>query len=117
LRHLRRLVSPPDPNPGSDAELLGRFVRARDEDAFAALVNRHGGLVRGVCRRVLRDPHRAEDAFQAVWLVLARKAASVRPAEGLAAWLYGVARLVARNALRGEGRRRSREAAAFRPPT
>jgi RNA polymerase sigma factor (sigma-70 family) len=115
LRHLRRLTSPP--NPGTDAELLGRFVRARDEDAFAALVTRHGGLVLGVCRRVLRDLHRAEDAFQAVWLVLARKAATVHPAEGLAAWLYGVARLVARNALRGEGRRRSREAAAFQAPT
>jgi RNA polymerase sigma factor (sigma-70 family) len=90
--------------------LLARFVHTRDEDAFAVLVRRHGGLVLGVCRRLLPDPGVAEDAFQAVWLVLARKAATVRPTDSLPAWLHGVARRVARNALRGEARRRRREA-------
>jgi RNA polymerase sigma factor (sigma-70 family) len=119
LRHIRRLVAQPDADPGSDADLLGRFVRQRDERAFAALVSRHSPMVLGVCRRVLRDPHQAEDALQAVFLVLARKAAAVRPPDRLAAWLYGVAHQVALNALRGEARRRRREAQAggtARPP-
>ena len=59
----------------SDAGLLERFVRGRDEDAFAALVARHGPMVLGVCRRLVGDSHAAEDAFQAVFVVLARKAA------------------------------------------
>jgi RNA polymerase sigma factor (sigma-70 family) len=115
LRHIRRLVSPPDADPGSDANLLGRFVRQRDERAFAVLVGRHAPMVLGVCRRVLRDPQQAEDALQAVFLVLTRKAAAVRPPDRLAAWLYGVAHQVALNALRGEIRRRQREARAARP--
>jgi RNA polymerase sigma factor (sigma-70 family) len=114
LRHIHRLVSHPDADPGSDAELLGRFVGQRDEQAFAVLVSRHAPLVLGVCRRVLRDAHQAEDALQAVFLVLARKAAAVRPPDRLAAWLYGVARQVALNALRGEARRRQREGRAGR---
>jgi RNA polymerase sigma factor (sigma-70 family) len=105
LRHVRQLASPPGQAPASDAELLARFVCERDEGAFAALVRRYGGLVLGACRRVLCDPHEAEDAFQAVWLVLARKAGEVRPA-GLAAWLHGVARQVSLNSLRANARRR-----------
>jgi RNA polymerase sigma factor (sigma-70 family) len=115
LRHIHRLASHPDADPGTDADLLSRFVRQRDERAFAALVSRHGPMVLGVCRRVLRDPHQAEDAFQAVFLILARKAAAVRPPDRLAAWLHGVARQVALNARRGEVRRRRREASAGRP--
>jgi RNA polymerase sigma factor (sigma-70 family) len=93
----------------TDAQLLERFVARRDEPAFAALVARHGPMVYGVCRRLLRDAGEAEDAFQAAFLVLARKAASVRRRPLLAAWLYGVASRVAAR-LRGQGlRRRARE--------
>ena len=62
----------------ADAQLLERFLDRRDELAFAALVERHGRMVLGTCRSVLRDPHDAEDAFQAVFLVLFRKAGSIR---------------------------------------
>jgi RNA polymerase sigma factor (sigma-70 family) len=109
LRQLRRIVSPADADPATDAALLGRFVWERDQDAFAALVARHGPMVQGVCRRVLHDTHHAEDAFQATFLVLARKAATVRPPDRLAGWLHGVARQVALRLLRGEVRRRHRE--------
>jgi RNA polymerase sigma factor (sigma-70 family) len=114
-RHICRLVSAPDADPGSDADLLGRFVQHQDERAFAALVGRHAPMVLGVCRRVLHDPHRAEDAAQAAFLVLARKAAAVRPPDRLAAFLHGVARQVALNARRGEARRRRREASSGPP--
>src|SRR6516165_8235734 len=114
LRHIHRLAAAPAADLEPDATLLHRYVRQRDEAAFAALVRRHGGLVLGVCRRVLGDDHRAEDAFQAAWLVFARKAATVRPAAGLAGWLHGVARQTARNVLRGEARRRKYETAAQR---
>src|SRR5690349_24638287 len=101
-----------------DRQLLERYALGRDEAAFAALVARHGPMVLGVCRRVLHDGHAAEDAFQATFLILARKAATVRPADRLAAWLHGVARQVALKSLRGEARRRHREARAVpgRPP-
>src|SRR5262245_39127831 len=98
---LRRLGGPADAEP--DATLLGQFARSRDEAAFAALVRRHGPMVLGVCRRTLGDPHAAEDAFQATFLALARKAGSLaRPAE-LAGWLHGVARRVALKARAGGG--------------
>jgi RNA polymerase sigma factor (sigma-70 family) len=113
LRYLRRLAPPA--HPASDAGLLERFVRCRDEDAFAALLARHGPMVLGACRRVLGDAHAAEDAAQATFLVLARRAAAVRPPERLAAWLYGVARQVALKGLRSEARRRRREALGLRP--
>ncbi len=101
LHHLRRLS--PQAQPGSDADLLDRFDRLRDEAAFAALVRRHGSMVHNVCRRVLGDVHAAEDAAQAVFLVLARKAGSLRRPEALTGWLHGVACRVALKAL---GRRR-----------
>jgi RNA polymerase sigma-70 factor (ECF subfamily) len=89
--------------------LLERFVARRDEPAFEAIVRRHGPMVLGVCRRILCDHHDAEDAFQATFLVLARRAKSVRPAEMLPNWLYGVARRTALKAHALNARRRSRE--------
>src|SRR5437016_1847548 len=105
LQHVHRLVPRPGLDAETDAALLSRFAARRDEDAFAALVARHGPMVLGVCRRVLGDAHAAEDAFQAVFLVLARKAAAISRPDALAAWLYGVARRVARKA-RTHSRRR-----------
>lgn len=92
-----------------DVELLGRFAATRDESAFAALVQRHGPLVLGVCRRVLRDAHDAEDAFQVTFLVLARKAASLVCRTALASWLYGTAYRSALEIQRQAARRRRRE--------
>ena len=89
----------------SDASLLGRFVSDRDEDAFAALVTRHGPLVWGVCRDVLRDPADVEDAFQATFLILVRRARSLWVDDSLGGWLYRVAHRVAVRA-NIEGRRR-----------
>jgi RNA polymerase sigma factor (sigma-70 family) len=79
----------------SDAGLLERYVHRREEAAFAALVARHGGMVLRLCRRVLSDANAAEDAFQAVFLILARKAHALKQPDALPAWLYGVARRVA----------------------
>ncbi len=93
----------------TDAQLLERFMKRRDEPAFAALVARHGPMVLAVCRRLAHDAQDAEDAFQATFLVLARKAAAVQRQTLLAGWLYGVAYRVAVR-LRGQtARRRKRE--------
>jgi RNA polymerase sigma factor (sigma-70 family) len=109
LRHFRRQVVLPDAGEVTDRDLLQRFARGRDGDAFAALVQRYGPLVLGVCRRVLRQEQDAEDAFQATFLVLARKAGSISQPERLGNWLYGVASRVAQKA-RGEAtRRRARQ--------
>lgn len=81
-------------SPESDRDLLARFVSANDQDAFAVLVDRHGPLVRGICRRMLRDAHAADDAVQATFLLLARKAGSLANADAVGSWLFGVARRV-----------------------
>jgi RNA polymerase sigma factor (sigma-70 family) len=104
----------------ADSQLLHRFVDGGGldrEDAFAALVDRHGPMVLKVCRRMLPTPADAEDAFQAVFLVLARKAGSLREAETLKPWLYGVTVRTAQEARRRAARRRSLEerATAARP--
>jgi RNA polymerase sigma-70 factor (ECF subfamily) len=96
----------------TDQELLERFLAQRDETAeaaFAALIHRHGPMVRDVCRRLLRDPADANDAFQAIFLVLVRKAGSVRVGTSLCPWLYGVSVRVARRARSVTARRRGHE--------
>jgi DNA-directed RNA polymerase specialized sigma24 family protein len=89
LRHVRKLVVAQNTRESSDAHLLHRFTARREDEGFAALVQRQGPLVWGVCRHVLRDEHDAEDAFQARFLMLARNAAAIRKAEALAGWLHG----------------------------
>src|SRR5438045_1732818 len=92
IRHLRRAAARQEEAARTDGQLLEAFVRDRSAAAFEALVRRHGPMVLGVCRRTLANPHDADDAFQATFLVLARKAASVWPGERVGNWLYGVAR-------------------------
>src|SRR5947207_13909073 len=100
----------------TDGELLESFLAGGDEVAFEALVHRHGPMVLATCRRVLRDWHDAEDAFQATFLVLVRKADSVVPRERVGNWLYGVAYQTAVR-VRAEGaRRRLRETPASAAP-
>ena len=104
---IRRLG--PGTGPPTDGDLVRAFAASRDHSAFAELVRRHGPTVLGVCRRVLADAHDAEDAFQAVFLVLARKAAAVRPPGAVGGWLYGVAVRTANKARVAAARRRRRE--------
>src|SRR5438046_1248130 len=91
LRHLRKMSMTNTSAELTDEALLQRFLDRREEAAFEALLARHGAMVLSVCERVLRDPHAAEDAFQATFLVLALQAASIRKHQALASWLYGVA--------------------------
>src|SRR5262245_1236172 len=95
LRHLRTLADARADRDLSDADLLERFRAQGDEAAFTLLVQRHGPMVLGVCRRILSNPDDAEDAFQATFLVLARAAAAIRNQASLASWLYGVAQRTA----------------------
>ncbi len=112
LSQVQRLVTPRETRVHTDAQLLERFVRQRDEIAFAALLQRHGALVWRVCLHRLKREHDAEDAFQATFLVLARKAPSIRKAGSLASWLHGTALRVAMNAKRDAGRRHFHEGRA-----
>src|SRR5262245_43181170 len=95
LAPLERWAERPSRTPTPDEELLRRFLELGDEAAFAALIERHGPMVLGRCRRILDNPHDAEDACQAVFLVLARRASSIRKRGSVASWLHGVASKVA----------------------
>jgi RNA polymerase sigma factor (sigma-70 family) len=108
LVYLRRVSLPPMKR-GTDSELLSRFVRFQDMVAFEVLFWRHGPMVWGVCRRLLGNSPDAEDAFQATFLVLARKARSVGNGAALAGWLHRVARHTALNARKSRGRRVAHE--------
>jgi RNA polymerase sigma factor (sigma-70 family) len=116
LRHLCSLVADRETPDQSDAHLLRRFADYREEAAFAALVRRHGRLVWGVCWHVLRHEQDAEDAFQATFLVLARKADSIRKGEALASFLHGTAYRVALRARRDAAIRRAHETRGSRMP-
>lgn len=109
IAYLRKISGAPRDVEVTDGELLQRFAQLRDEAAFTALVKRHGPMVFGVCRQLLRDAHDAEDAFQAVFLVLARKAGAVGQPELLGNWLYGVAFRVSSDVRAGRQRRQTRE--------
>src|SRR5579872_3937209 len=112
LRRLRRASLLQDGGGLSDGELLECYVTDREEAAFAALLRRHGPMVLGVCRRVLRHEADAEDAFQATFLVLVRKAHTVVPRGMVGNWLYGVAHNTARKAKAMARKRRIKETAA-----
>jgi RNA polymerase sigma factor (sigma-70 family) len=112
LHHIRSLVVAQEAAGLADSVLLERFLTRRDEAAFEALVRRHGPMVMGVCRRILQNPDDAEDAFQATFLVLVRKASSIAKRELLGNWLYGVAYHTARAARSAASRRRAKEAKA-----
>src|SRR5262249_36018514 len=114
VRNLRKLFGAPPADVTTDGHLLERFVHQRDGEAFAELLRRHGPMVLGICRRVLRDEHDAEDAFQATFIILARKAGSVRGRTSLAGWLGRVAYHLALAARAAAARRREVERGA--PP-
>jgi RNA polymerase sigma factor (sigma-70 family) len=109
IQRLRRAVLLREESGMTDGKLLDCFLSQRDDAAFAALVRRPGPMVWGVCRRVLPNYHDAEDAFQATFLVLVRKAAAVQPKEMVANWLYGVASQTALKARSVAARRKGRE--------
>jgi RNA polymerase sigma factor (sigma-70 family) len=117
LRHVRTFFGPAAALP--DGELLRRYLAGRDETAFAALVSRHGPMVLSVCETVLRHRQDAEDAFQAAFLVLARRADAIRRHDSLASWLHGVAHRLALKARAAAARRHAREATVPppEPPT
>src|SRR5260370_34511017 len=100
----------------SDGALLHRFLDQRDEFAFETLVQRHGPMVLGVCRRVVGVTHAAEDAFQATFFVLARKAGSIRNQTSVGSWLFGVARRIAYKARAQAATRRDRDRRAADMP-
>jgi RNA polymerase sigma factor (sigma-70 family) len=112
LRYIRGLAAAQCPRDLADQELLDRFVTRRDEAAYAALVRRHGPMVLRLCLRILQNEHDAEDAFQATFLVLLRRAASLLPQESLGGWLYCVAYRVAQKARIDAARRRKYEGRA-----
>jgi RNA polymerase sigma factor (sigma-70 family) len=112
LRQINRLFADGAVTGLSDAQLLERFVGRRDSEAFEAILARHGPMVLGVCRGILRDPNDAEDAFQATFLILIKKAGSIRANVVLGGWLYQVAYRVAVAANTAAARRRMLERTA-----
>src|SRR5262245_19262429 len=109
IRHVRLLAGDALPHHATDGELLRMWLSQRDQAVFCELVRRHGPMVLSVCRRVLPHEQDAEDAFQATFLLLARRAVSVRRQESLASWLHGVAYRMACDARRAAARRRRHE--------
>ena len=109
LQNLRRSMLRQDGAGLTDGELLERFINQQDEAAFEALVRLHGAMVLGVCRRIVQNEEDAEDAFQATFLVLVRRAASIRPRRMVGNWLYGVAQNTALKARAMNNRRRRKE--------
>src|SRR5260370_21067991 len=89
IRHIRALASEPLSDGPSDQELLERFIYQKDKSAFANLLRRHGPMVRSVCRRLVAREADADDVFQATFLVLLRKARSIRKRQSVSSWLYG----------------------------
>jgi RNA polymerase sigma factor (sigma-70 family) len=116
LRHIRRVALLSEADTRTDAHLLRTFVAQRDEAAFEALVRRHGPMVHAVCRRILRDTHDADDALQATFLVLVRKAAAVKNQESLSSWLHGVALRTSLKARAAVAARRKHERRAVAVP-
>jgi DNA-directed RNA polymerase specialized sigma24 family protein len=94
VQHLRRTLLQEGTNQ-TDGQLLESFVIRREQPGLELLVRRHGPMVWGLCRRILRNHHDAEDAFQATFLVLVRRAASISPRDMVGNWLYGVAQQTA----------------------
>ena len=109
LGYVRKLAAVRKDEELPDHQLLERFVLSRDEAAFAALLKRHGPMVLGVCRSVLHNLHDAEDAFQATFLVLARKASSIHRRETVSSWLHRVAYHLAVDVQADAARRRALE--------
>src|SRR5438270_11805292 len=107
LQHIRTIANARSYEETSDRGLLERFLAQREEAAFVALLKRHGPMVLQVCRRIQGNEHDAEDAFQATFLLLARKASSIRKLDSVASWLHGVAH---RSALQAEGKGAGRQA-------
>jgi RNA polymerase sigma factor (sigma-70 family) len=116
LDHIRRLAGTRAADPRPDRELLRRFAHDRDEEAFEALLRRHGPMVWAAGRRVLANAADAEDVFQATFLLLARKAAALRRQDSVGSWLYGVAYRLALHARGAETRRRRCESRAPKRP-
>lgn len=112
VRQLMKLAGVSPGGEATDRELIERFVQDRSESAFADLMARHGPMVLAVCKRHLRDPHAAEDAFQAVFIVLARRAGAVKWRESIGGWLFEVASRVAKKAAAQAARRTTREGAS-----
>src|SRR5258707_9610000 len=115
LRYIRNLRRAAVADQGTDAHLLERFAAQRDPAAFEELLQRHGPMVLGVCQRLLPHAQDAEDAFQATFLVLVRKAASISDGNRVGNWLYGVACRTAARARVDTARRRAREHAVLPP--
>ena len=107
--HLRRVAILQEADRLTDTQLVESFLARAEEAAFEVLVRRYGPMILGVCRRVLRDRHDADDAFQSTFLVFLRKVRSIRKHTSLASWLYGVAHRTALQARRTTARRRAKE--------